>query len=268
MDARAKKRAAQVDALVDGLAIDDANAYHGEHDFSPVCIVMAAYKEKDNIAHVVEHLPKQLCGLETTAIVVVDGEDDGTGAIAREHGAYTLIAPVNRGQGAALRLGYHVALAHRAAYIVTCDADGQTDPADLETCLAPVVAGEADFVNGSRRLGSTHNTDTVRNVGVVVYSSLISLLTRTAITDSANPIRAMRAEVVAGLTLEEPQYQASEVLISAIMSGARVLERPVTMRERASGSSKKGSNLRYGYRYGKVLLRTFAREQRKKLGRS
>jgi hypothetical protein len=72
----------------------------------------------------------------------------------------------------------------------------------------------------------------------------------------------MSAELTGKLRLEEPQYQASEVLISAILSGARYGEVPVTMRARSSGRSKKGGNLLYGYRYGKVVLRTWRRERR------
>ena len=59
----------------------------------------------------------------------------------------------NRGQGAALRLGYRIAREHGASYIITTDADGQYDVADLPVVLAPVLEGRADFVTGSRRLG-------------------------------------------------------------------------------------------------------------------
>ena len=197
-------------------------------------------------------------------LVVVDGEDDGTGAEVRSAGHYACIAPVNRGQGAALRLGYRIARDHGARYIVTADADGQTDPDDLEVVLEPVMSGEADFVNGSRRLGQTQCDDVVRNTGVVVYAALISLLTRTPVTDTANPVRAFRAELPAELTLDEPQYQASELLIGAIMHGCRYAERPVTFRERQKGETKKSGNLLYGLRYGRVVLRTFARETKRR----
>jgi len=157
--------------------------------------VIAAYKERDNIAQVIEGMPKEVCGLQASLIVVVDGEDDGTGAVVREAGHYACVAPVNRGQGAALRLGYRIARENGARFIVTSDADGQTDPDDLEVVLEPVLSGRADFVNGSRRLGRTHGTDAVRNTGVLFFAALISLLTRTAVTDTANPVRAFRAEL-------------------------------------------------------------------------
>ncbi len=265
MNARAKRRRRQVDELVDRVAIEDLLASQGPLDISPVAIVIAAYNERDNIAEVIGGMPKEICGQPVSLLVVVDGEDDGTGAVVRAAGHYACIAPVNRGQGAALRLGYRIAREYGARFIVTSDADGQTDPDDLEIVLEPVMSGRADFVNGSRRLGQTHGTDTVRNTGVVFFAALISLLTRTPVTDTANPVRGFRAELPAELILEEPQYQAQELLISAIMHGCRYEERPVTMRARLAGESKKSGNLLYGLRYGRGVLHTWLRERRRRL---
>ena len=262
MDPRERRRRAALDELVDNVAIAEFQDAHGAVHLPPVVVVIAAYKEADNIGQVVESLPTRLCGLDAKAVVVIDGEEDGSAAIVRKHGHYAVIAPVNRGQGAALRLGYRVAREFGAEFIVTADADGQSEASELEVVLTPVVEGTADFVNGSRRLGRTESTDAVRNLGVVVYATIVSALTRTKVTDTANPMRAMRAELTGRLTLDEPQYQASELLLGAIFSGVRFEERPVTMHARATGTSKKGGNLAYGYRYGKVVLRTFIREVR------
>jgi glycosyltransferase involved in cell wall biosynthesis len=263
VNARELRRRHATDELIDRIAIEEFESAHLDTKLPPVAIVIAAYKEVENIGSVMEMLPATLCGLDARAIVVIDGEEDGTAAIVRAAGQFAVIAPVNRGQGAALRLGYAVARRFGASYIVTADADGQSDAADLEVVLSPVVDGEADFVNGSRRLGKTESNDQVRNLGVVVYATIISALCGTAITDTANPMRAMRASFSEDLTLDEPQYQASELLISAIFAGARFTERPVTMRARATGASKKGGNLVYGYRYGTVVARTYLRERRR-----
>jgi glycosyltransferase involved in cell wall biosynthesis len=261
VNARQARRARATDDLIDHVALEELAVAHGGRLLEPVAIVIAAYKEADTIESVVKAMPSEIEGLATSVVVVVDGEDDGTSGIVRNAGQVAVIAPVNRGQGAALRLGYRVAREYGARFIVTADADGQSDPDDLAAALRPVVAGEADFVNGSRRLGETYGTDTVRNAGVLCYAVLVSLLTRTRVTDTANPIRAFRSALTGNLTLEEPQYQASELLIAAIMSGCRYAEIPVTMRERAAGSSKKGGNLLYGLRYGRVVLRTWHRER-------
>ena len=263
MNNRQRRRKQAVDNLIDGLAIDEMLAAHETVQLNPITIVIAAYKEAENIGEVIASMPKELCGLAASIVVVIDGEDDGAAAIVREAGHVACVCPVNRGQGAALRLGYRIAREYGAEYVVTADADGQTDPADLETVLRPVIDGEADFANGSRRLGRTLSHGLVRNAGVLVFSSLATVLTRTKVTDTANPVRAFPATLTKGLILDQPQYQDSELLIAAIMTGARYTERPVTMRPRARGRSKKGGDFAYGYSYGRVFFSTFWREIRR-----
>ncbi len=262
MNPRERRRRQALDRLVDDMAIAEMREAHGEIRLAPVAVVIAAYKERDNIGGVLAAMPKQLCDLDASVVVVVDGEDDGTAEIVRRSGHFAAICPVNRGQGAALRLGYRIAREFGATYIVTSDADGQTDPADLEVVLEPVASGHADFANGSRRLGRTLSHGVVRNVGVLVFSSLATALTRTRVSDTANPVRAFPAQLSARLTLDQPQYQASELLIAAIMGGARYAERPVTMHPRASGRSKKGGDFAYGFSYGRVFFATWWRELR------
>ena len=94
-------------------AIDDAAAKAFFAEFGepaehmpPVAVVIAAYNEQGVIGSVVDALPASICGLATTAVVVSDGSADGTVTEVREHGALVADVPVNRGQGAALRLGY------------------------------------------------------------------------------------------------------------------------------------------------------------------
>ena len=96
-----------------------------------VAIVIAAYNEAGAIGPVIEALPKQVCGLSTETIVVADGCADDTAKEATTAGAMVADVPVNRGQGAALRLGYRLAREGGAAYIVTTDADGQYNPAEM-----------------------------------------------------------------------------------------------------------------------------------------
>ena len=142
-------------------------------------------------------------------------------------------------------------------FIATVDADGQFDPGELPALIAPLLADEADFVNGSRRLGRTYTTDPVRRVGVIVFGELISVLTGVRITDPANGLRAMRSEVTAAVQLHQTQYQTSELLIGAVAHGFRVIERPATMYQRTAGTTKKGGNLIYGFRFARVVVTTW-----------
>ncbi|MGH3191107.1 MAG: glycosyltransferase family 2 protein [Streptosporangiaceae bacterium] len=265
------------DKAVDDKAIQAFSEAYGEQAtaLQPVAIVIAAYNEEGAIGPVIEALPAQVCGLATAAIVVADGCADGTVKEALTAGALVCDVPVNRGQGAALRLGYRLAREGGAGYIITTDADGQYNPAEMERVLGPVVAGEADFVTGSRTLGSQETKDLVRRSGVRFFASTISLLTGQKISDTTFGLRAMRAEVTGAVRLEQPQYQASELLIGVITHGYKVAEVPATIHRRRVGESKKGqnplyglhlpgvNNFFYGMRFARVVYGTWLRERRR-----
>jgi glycosyltransferase involved in cell wall biosynthesis len=257
----AAKRAVDADEGIDAAARREFAHRHGEADFGPVCIVIAAYREATSLGEVVAALPGEVHGLDVSVLVVDDGSDDGTADVARAHGAFACISAVNRGQGAALRLGYELATEHGARYLVTTDADGQYDPAEIPALLEPIVANRADFVTGSRRLGSTYRGDGVRRLGVVFYATVIRVLTGQRITDPSFGLRAMRVEVPAAVTLRQPQFQASELLIGAAMQGFRIAEVPGVMRRRTAGKSRKGPDLVYGARFGWVVVSTWWRER-------
>jgi glycosyl transferase family 2 len=253
--------AAAGDGDVDEAALAAFIADYGA-ELPSIAIVIAAYNEEDGIGAVVESIPETISGRRTATIVIVDGSADDTAAVARKHGALVCDVPVNRGQGAALRLGYRIARDGGADYIVTTDADGQYDSAQIERVLDPVLRGQADFATGSRRLGRQETYDRVRRVGVHVFAWLVSRLTGQRVTDTSFGLRAMRAEVTGAVTLRQPQYQASELLIGVIAKGYRVVEVPATMRLRSAGTTKKGGNLVYGYRYFRVVVGTWWRERR------
>ena len=249
---------------VDDATVADFVARHGAPALAPVTIVIPSYGEAANIERVLSEIPAEILGMHTAAVVVVDGrhpdeEEGATAARVVAAGHHVAVAPENRGQGAALRVAYRIAREGGARYIVSLDADGQYDPSEIPRLLEPIVAGVADFVSGSRRLGSTEHYDAVRNAGVDVYARIISILTRHKITDPANGLRAMRAELTADVPLTEPQYQASELEVGAIMRGWRVTERPNTMRRRGSGKSKKQTNVLYALQFGRVVTKTWLR---------
>ena len=244
-----------------------ATAFLGVHPpglGAPLAIVIPAYNEEPTVAGVVREIPGTAAGLKTEVIVVVDGAKDATAAQAAGAGALVCDVPANRGQGAALKLGYWLARARGARVIATIDADGQYEPEEIARVVQPLLDGEADFISGSRRLGAELTTDRTRHLGVLVFGALISVLVRHRITDPACGLRAMRSEVTAAVTLEQPQYQASELMISAALNGFRLGEVPTTMRDRGAHATatKKGGNFGYGVRFARAALRTWMRDRR------
>jgi glycosyltransferase involved in cell wall biosynthesis len=257
------------DAEVERLAPEERGAAmaflasHPPGEGASLAVVIPAYNEEPTVAGVVAEIPREAAGLALEVIVVVDGARDGTASKAAGAGALVCDVPVNRGQGAALKLGYWLARARGAKVIATIDADGQYEPAELARVVEPILADKADFASGSRRLGAELTTDRVRHLGVLVFAALISALVRHRITDPACGIRAMRSEVTAAVVLEQPQYQASELMISAALHGYRLAEVPTTMRDRGvhATGTKKGGNFGYGVRFARAALRTWRRDR-------
>jgi glycosyltransferase involved in cell wall biosynthesis len=259
---RSAKRLAPYTPQVRAEALRAFRAAHPDLRWPPVLVVIAALDEEGGIGAVVSDIPARACGLEVGALVVDDGSRDRTGEVARTHGAQVVRLERNVGQGVAFRVGYELAREFGALFIVTLDGDGQWDPGELPGVLEPLVAGEADFVLGSRVLGATETDDRFRAAGVHVFAALVRALTGTRVTDTSTGYRAMRAEVTATVRQDQVQYQASELLIGAIFQGYRVVERPIVQRKRLAGESKKGANPLYGLRYARVILRTWWRERR------
>lgn len=245
---------------------DAARAFLDAHPIgqgAPLAIVIPAFNEEPTVAEVVAEIPAEAAGLQTEVIVVVDGAKDATAAEALKAGALVCDVPVNRGQGAALKLGYWLARARGAQIICTIDADGQYEPAEISRVVQPILDGKADFVSGSRRLGTELTTDRTRHAGVLVFGAILSVLTRHRITDPACGLRAMRSEVTAAVTLEQRQYQASELQISAALNGFRLGEVATTMRDRGDHATgtKKGGNLGYGVRFARAAVQTWWRDR-------
>jgi glycosyltransferase involved in cell wall biosynthesis len=253
------------DALADQVADQAVRAFREDHadlELAPVAVVIPALNEEECVGGVLDEIPAEACGLAVQTIVVDDGSSDRTGEVAREHGALVARLGRNLGQGAAFRVGYRLGREHGARYLVTLDADGQWDPADMAGVLQPVVDGEAEFALGSRVLGRTENDNRLRGAGVRVFGTLVTVLTGVKITDTSSGLRAMVAELTATVPPHEPQYQSSELLLGAIYAGYRVAERPIVMHKRAAGESKKGHDVMFGVRYANVLLRTWWRARR------
>jgi glycosyltransferase involved in cell wall biosynthesis len=239
------------------------DARYPDVKLSPVVGLICAYEEESNIGAVLAAMPTTACGLPVTTLVVVDGGEDDTEKVSLDAGAVTFTLSENLGHGYALRVGYSLCVELGAQYVITLDADGQNDPAEIPTMLQPLVENEADFVVASRRLGQDTTTDRFRKAGVVVFSWVMSIMGGTKLTDTSNGYRALRVTMLADVVhrLIQSQYQTAELLIICMKRGWRVAERPTLWLPRSSGTTKKGKNYLFGFRYGRVVIGTWWRER-------
>ena len=244
---QAARNARQLSAVLEGLAWEEFRQAGLPDRFKGrVAVVVPAYNEAENIGHVLDRIPAEVCGFETAVLVVDDGSRDGTGDEAARHGAIVARHVINRGGGAALRTGYRLMVDSGAAIVVTLDADGQHLPSEMERLVRPILDGEVDVAHGSRVLGEAERNHVARELGIVFFNRLVSLITRTHVTDCSNGYRAVRATVLPQLVLRQEQFHTSEFMIEAIKRGIPAREVPVTVEQRLHGHSKKPAVIRYG----------------------
>jgi hypothetical protein len=222
-------------------------------------VVIPALNEQNSLPGVLEVMPRHVEGLDVEVLVISDGSTDATEKVAREWGALVVGRDLRRGQGAAVSLGYRVALLRGADVVATVDADGQYDPLELPRLVRPILDGEADVVHGSRVMGEYHQPIFGRSHGVRVFARLTSMAARSPITDPASGFRAFSPKALETLTFREHQFHASEVTIAAAKQGLRVREVPCTFRERSHGTTKKPPFLQYGFGYARSMFRTWFR---------
>ncbi|HZK51691.1 MAG TPA: DUF2304 family protein [Actinomycetota bacterium] len=161
-----------------------------------LAVVIPALNEATSLPDVLALVPHQVQGLEVECIVVSDGSTDQTEDVARKHGALIVRRDLRRGQGAAVALGYRIALVRGASVVATLDADGQYDPLELPQLVKPILDGEADVVHGSRILGDYESPIKGRQQGVKVFAWITSALARSKITDPASGFRAFSSEAL------------------------------------------------------------------------
>ncbi|MDQ3539769.1 MAG: glycosyltransferase family 2 protein, partial [Chloroflexota bacterium] len=196
--------------------------------------------------------------------VVDNGSTDRTAAMAAAAGASVVSEP-RRGYGRACLSG--VIAASDADLIVLMDGDHSDLPSELPVLLAPLLAGEADLVVGSRMLGSYEPGSLLPQqiFGNRVATLLLRLAFGVKMTD-IGPFRVIRRDQLLALGMREMTYGWSiEMVARAAKDGLRVREVPVTYRKRAGGVSKVSGNLRASLKAGYRILLAIVRARRDSL---
>jgi glycosyltransferase involved in cell wall biosynthesis len=208
----------------------------------PVVLFLPARNEADAVAAVIERIPHQVLGHPVRCLVIDDGSTDATAAVATAAGAEVLSHAVGLGLGAAVRTGFAAALERGAVAVAFCDADGEYDPAELERLVAPVLAGTADYVVGSRFAGLPRRMLPHRWAGNRVLSWWVRGIARrrfgvVGLTDGQSGYRVLSPAAAADAEIIHDFNYAQVLTFDLLAKGHRYLEVPISYRFRTTGRS-------------------------------
>ncbi len=203
----------------------------------PVAVIIPAYNEAENLPSTLARIPRQQRP-DLKVIVVDDGSTDGTAEIARRHGADVVVSHQrNRGLGAALRTGLAAANELDARAAVYVDADGEYPPEQIPDLLAPIEAGEADYVLGSRYLNKRPDQRAFRRIGNIAFTAALNLAAGRRITDGQTGFRAFSRRALECAEIIHDYNYAQVLTLDLLKKGMRMREVPVSYQRRTRGSS-------------------------------
>ena len=219
------------------LSTGGASMPAGMANDAPVVLFMPAYNEEESVGGCVRRAPTEVLGRPVDMLVIDDGSTDATASRARAAGAEVISLGENRGLGAAVRVGLAAAVERGAAAVAFCDADGEYPPEELAALVAPVLAGHADYVAGSRFLGRIHHMRPHRRFGNVVLTAMLSLVARRRITDGQTGYRAFSGAAAADAEIIHDYNYAQVLTLDLLAKGYRYVEVPINYRFRTTGQS-------------------------------
>jgi glycosyltransferase involved in cell wall biosynthesis len=184
-------------------------------DETSILALMPAWNEAIRMGPIVEATRARL-----PVLVVDDGSHDDTPAVAETAGATVVRHPRNRGKGVALMTGFAWALERGYDAVLTLDADGQHDPADIPKFLAAYEAGAGDLIIGRRDFSQMPFPRFFVNP---FGSWLLSLALGTRIYDNQSGYRLHSRRFLETLDLSTTGFELEvEVIVQAVLQGTRI----------------------------------------------
>ena len=215
---------------------------------APTLVVIPTYNEAENIGSVAD----QVLRLDASfhILVVDDGSPDGTGDLVESlqerhpERIHLIRREGKQGVGTAYIAGFKYALERDYGFVCEMDADLSHNPADLERLVAPVQAGEADVVVGSRYIGGVRIMNWPLSRLILSYSAGIytRAITRMKLQDVTAGFKCFRREVLEAIDLSSVRSNGYSFQIEmnyiAWKKGFRLMEVPIVFTERTEGLSK------------------------------
>jgi glycosyltransferase involved in cell wall biosynthesis len=218
-----------------------------------VIAVIPAYNEVRNICKIIEKTKTYV----NSIIIVDDGSQDGTGDVARAMHVKVVHNAHRMGKGLALKKGLIESSKYNADIVITMDADGQHDPAEIPLLLKPIEDGQADIVIGSRYLHNLNEVPKFRQIGLSIINSVNKLLTKTIVTDSQSGFRAYKKDILSIISNCDSRGYGieTEQLARAESYGLRITEVPINVKYKGLLNTSKKNSVLHGANIISTILK-------------
>jgi glycosyltransferase involved in cell wall biosynthesis len=204
-------------------------------------ILMPVYNELTTVGSAVKEVLDVDFPCETELIIVDDGSTDGTRdlypAVTADPRVVLRLHDRNQGKGAAIRTA---ARAASGDYVIMCDADREYSPADIPLLLAPVIAGDAEVIYGTRTFGSHNAYSYLYVLGNRAVTTWANILFNCYISDLETCFKLLPAQLYRDLSVRSTGFgMEAEITGKLLRRGIRPYEIPVNYRARSREAGKK-----------------------------
>ena len=224
-------------------------------------VAIPCFNDAETIRKVIGRIPREMAGVSSFSVLVVDdGSEDNCRAEAEASGATVISHGQNLGVGAAFHTALDYAIAARSDILVNIDADGQFRSEDIPKLIAPIIAGEAEFVTASRFIDqdSIPEMPWIKLWGNRLMSALISRLTGTEFHDVSCGFRAYSREAMLRLNLHGRFTYTQESFLDLSYKNVTIQEMPVAVEYFADRKSRVAASIpRYAMRTLSIIFRIY-----------
>lgn len=202
-----------------------------------VLIIIPAYNEADGISKLIDNLKENYAQYDY--MIINDGSTDNTKKLCKDKDYNVLNLPINLGIGGAVQTGYKYARENDYDIAVQIDGDGQHNPQYIEQMIRRMETEGADIVIGSRFINKEgFQSSRMRRAGINFLSGLIKLCTGKKIYDVTSGFRVVNKRFINIFSEDYSRdYPEPEAIVTAVMWRGKLLEEPVIMNERKTGTS-------------------------------
>lgn len=204
-------------------------------------ILMPVYNEHATLSSAVKDVLNVNFPCPVELVIVDDGSTDGTRelypALAGDPRVSIHLHERNRGKGAAIKTAASLAAGD---YVIMCDADLEYSPAEIPSLLAPVLAGEAQVVYGTRTFGSHNAYSYAYVLGNKAVTTFANVLFNCYISDLETCFKLIPATLYRDLAIRSAGFgMEAEVTGKLLRRGIRPYEIPISYKARTRQAGKK-----------------------------